>query len=151
MLQVIEVDDKATSKKVTKFFTKELDKYQNFSATKYDLKSVNFSGLKVDSTPNPSSVDNRLILIMTYQARLACVEPAIDKCTNRPDKPLQKILKLRYIDHVAGWQVEQRLGYGHTYFNELRRQATLQFADVFLMEQLSHGVKDVLDLHVYKD
>ena len=43
------------------------------------------------------------------------------------------------------------MGYGHTQFNKLRKQALLQFADIFLMEQLKQGVKDILDLHAYRE
>ena len=51
---------------------------------------------------------------------------------------------------MQAWQIAENIGYSHTQYGTILNRAFLQFADIYLMEQLKHGVKDVLDLHEYK-
>ena len=147
---MLEIDEKATIKNTRKFFEKDLERYQTMCAGRYDIHSLNFDNIKVNSSVNPSAVANRYNLIIAYNDRLACLKPAIDNCTNEPTKPYKRVLELKYLKHLLAWQVAENIGYSHTQYNVIYKQALLQFADIYLMEQLKQGVKDILDLHEYK-
>ena len=147
---MLEIDEKATIKNTRKFFEKDLERYQTMCAGRYDIHSLNFDNIKVNSSVNPSAVANRYNLIIAYNDRLACLKPAIDNCTNEPTKPYKRVLELKYLKQLLAWQVAENIGYSHTQYNVIYKQALLQFADIYLMEQLKQGVKDILDLHEYK-
>ncbi|UWI43866.1 ArpU family phage packaging/lysis transcriptional regulator [Lactobacillus paragasseri] len=148
---MLEINEPVTIKNTEKFFEKDLERYQTMCAGRYDVHSVNFDNIKVNSSPKTGAIMSRYSLIIAYNDRLACLKPAIDNCTNEPNKPYKRIIELRYLNQLASWDIANRLGYGHTQFNVLRKRALLQFADVYLMEQLKQGVKDILDLHAYKE
>lgn len=146
---MLEINEPATIKNTVKFFEKDLEIYETMCAGRYNIHGFNYENVKVNSSTNTSAVANRYNLIIAYNDRLACVKPAIDNCTSRQEKPYKTILELKYLKHLSSWDVASRIGYGHTQFNKLRKQALLQFANIFLMEQLKQGVKDILDLHAY--
>lgn len=148
---MLEINKTATVSNAIKFFEKDLERYETMCAGRYSVNSLNFENVKVNSSTNTNAVANRYNLIITYADRLACVKPAIDNCTSRQEKPYKHILELKYLKHLSSWDVASRIGYGHTQFNKLRKQALLQFADIFLMEQLKQGVQDILDLHAYRE
>ena len=148
---MLEINEPETVKNVEKFFAKDLEWYETMCAGRYNVHGLNFDNIKVNSSINPDAAASRYNLIIAYNDRLACLKPAIGNCTNEPTKPYRSILELRYIKHLASWDIANCLGYGHTQYNVLRKRALLQFADVYLMEQLKQGVKDVLDLHEYKE
>ena len=128
---MLEIDEKATIKNAVKFFEKDLERYETMCAGRYDVHGLNYENVKVNNSTNTSAVANRYNLIIAYNDRLACVKPAINNCTSRQEKPYKLILELKYLKHLSSWDVANRIGYGHTQFNKLRKQALLQFADVF--------------------
>lgn len=146
---MLELNEPATIKNTRKFFEKDLERYETMCAGRYSVQGLNFENIKVNSSNNTSAVMNRYNQIITYSQRLACLKPAIDSCTNEPSKPYKRVLELRYLKHVSAWNVANNIGYGHTQYGVILNRAFLQFADVYLLEQLKQGVKDILDLHVY--
>lgn len=120
LLGMLEIDEKATIKNTRKFFEKDLERYEAMCAGRYDVHG------------------------------LACLKPAIDNCTNEPTKPYKRVLELRYLKHMQAWQIAENIGYSHTQYGTILNRAFLQFADIYLMEQLKQGVNDILDLHEYK-
>ena len=150
LLGMLEIDEKATIKNTRKFFEKDLERYQTMCAGRYDIHSLNFDNIKVNSSINSDAVASRYNLIIAYNDRLACLKPAIDNCTNEPTKPYKRVLELRYLKHMQAWQIAVNIGYSHTQYGTILNRAFLQFADIYLMEQLKRGVNDILDLHEYK-
>ena len=147
---MLEIDEKATIKNTRKFFEKDLERYQAMCAGRYDIHGSNFKNIKVNSSINSDAVASRYNLIIAYNDRLACLKPAIDNCTNEPTKPYKRVLELRYLKHMQAWQIADNIGYSHTQYGTILNRAFLQFADIYLMEQLKQGVNDILDLHEYK-
>ena len=137
LLGMLEIDEKATIKNTRKFFEKDLERYEAMCAGRYDIHGLNFKNIKVNSSINSDD-------------RLACLKPAIDNCTNEPTKPYKRVLELRYLKHMQAWQIAENIGYSHTQYGTILNRAFLQFADIYLMEQLKRGVNDILDLHEYK-
>lgn len=150
LLGMLEIDEKATIKNTRKFFEKDLERYKTMCAGRYDIHGLNFKNIKVNSSINSDAVASRYNLIIAYNDRLACLKPAIDNCTNEPTKPYKRILELRYLKHMQAWQIAENIGYSHTQYGTILNRAFLQFADIYLMEQLKQGVNDILDLHEYK-
>lgn len=150
LLGMLEIDEKATIKNTRKFFEKDLERYQAMCAGRYDIHGLNFKNIKVNSSINSDAVASRYNLIIAYNDRLACLKPAIDNCTNEPTKPYKRVLELRYLKHMQAWQIAENIGYSHTQYGTILNRAFLQFADIYLMEQLKRGVNDILDLHEYK-
>ncbi|KFL96717.1 phage transcriptional regulator, ArpU family [Lactobacillus gasseri SV-16A-US] len=149
LLGMLELNEPATIKNTRKFFEKDLERYETVCAGRYSVQGLNFENIKVNSSNNTSAVMNRYNQIITYSQRLACLKPAIDNCTNEPNKPYKRVLELRYLKHISAWNVANNIGYSHTQYGVILNRAFLQFADVYLLEQLKQGVKDILDLHVY--
>ena len=147
---MLEIDEKATIKNTRKFFEKDLERYQTMCAGRFNVHGMNLENIKVNSSADTSAITNRYNLIIVYNDRLACLNLALDNCTNEPTKPYKRIIELKYIKGLTSSNTANRLGYGSTQFNVLRKQALLQFADIYLVEQLKRGVKDILDLHAYK-
>lgn len=147
---MLEIDEKATIKNTRKFFEKDLERYETMFAGRYDIHGLNFKNIKVNSSINSDAVASRYNLIIAYNDRLACLKPAIDNCTNEPTKPYKRVLELRYLKHMQAWQIAENIGYSHTQYGTILNRAFLQFADIYLMEQLKRGVNDILDLHEYK-
>lgn len=144
---MFDINEPATIKNVTNFFEKDFEKYQAIDKTKFDIKSVDYSKIKVNGSSNNSAVANRYIFIINAQQRLACVKPAIENCNDTN----KIILTERYLNNLPAWQVEAEVGYGHTQFYVHFHKACLEFADNFLMEQLIQGVDDIQDLHAYSN
>lgn len=147
---MLEINEPATIENTRKFFEKDLERYQTMCAGRYDIHSLNFDNIKVNSSINSDAVASRYNLIIAYNDRLACLKPAIDNCTNEPTKPYKRVLELRYLKHMQAWQTAENIGYSHTQYGTILNRAFLQFADIYLMEQLKQGVNDILDLHEYK-
>ena len=147
---MLEINEPATIENTRKLFEKDLERYQTMCAGRYDIHSLNFDNIKVNSSINSDAVASRYNLIIAYNDRLACLKPAIDNCTNEPTKPYKRVLELRYLKHMQAWQIAENIGYSHTQYGTILNRAFLQFADIYLMEQLKQGVNDILDLHEYK-
>ena len=147
---MLEINEPATIENTRKLFEKDLERYQTMCAGRYDIHSLNFDNIKVNSSINSDAVASRYNLIIAYNDRLACLKPAIDNCTNEPTKPYKRVLELRYLKHMQAWQIAENIGYSHTQYGTILNRAFLQFADIYLMEQLKRGVNDILDLHEYK-
>lgn len=144
------IDKRATIKRVRQYLEDDLDKYRTITANYGAIPAVNYENIKVVASMSPDSTTNRIIKLMDYQAWTQCTENAINTCINEPRKPYKTILQARYLDHLPRWQVAQKIGYSIKQENRLVNRACLNFADVFLMEQIKQGVKDILDLHVYQ-
>lgn len=122
---MLEINESATIKNTVKFFEKDLERYETMCAGRYKVRGLNYENVKVNSSTNTSAVANRYNLIIAFNDRLACVKPAIDNCTSRQEKLYKLILELKYLKHLSSWDVASRIGYGHTKFNKLRKQALL--------------------------
>ncbi|MCM1514677.1 MAG: hypothetical protein NC090_06775 [Anaeroplasma bactoclasticum] len=140
----------ATINKVRDYLTKDLEKYQVISASYGTVNGINYENIKVVASMNPSATTDRILTLMNYQAWTRCTLDAISNCIDQPKKPYKTILQMKYIEGAPRWQVANKIGYSDRYTDKLRDQALLNFADVFLIEQIKQGVHDILDLHIYK-
>ena len=143
------INKTATIKRVKKFFESDLEKYKTVCASAGTIKAVNYENIKVTSSTNPSATSERILALMNYQAWLKCATNAINNCIDTPKKPYKTILELRYIQEVPVWQIVKKLNYSDKSTRRKTHDAFLNFADMFLLEQINQDVKDILDLHRY--
>ncbi|MGQ5709466.1 ArpU family phage packaging/lysis transcriptional regulator [Lactobacillus sp. PSON] len=146
------VDVRKTVNKVKEFFKYDYEKYETLSKYSTDLKGVNYDNTKVNSSLNTDKVSDLYIKAMQAKNIIDCVKSAIENLVERPRKPYKTLMTLRYMKHYLIWQVGNKLGYGLSQTNEIHKKALINFADIFLLEQMKLGVPvdKILDLHVYK-
>lgn len=147
---MVKINEQATVSKVKEHFKNYLNKYQPATISTSNIKAVDYSNIKVSASTRSDSTASRIIELINYSAWAKCTEKAINECIDQPRQPYKRLLEARLIQGQTMWQVAQRIGYGRSQASVLFNRACLNFADVFLMEQINENVNEILDLHIYQ-
>lgn len=135
-----QVDQKATAKKVRKFFDDDFMLcVRKMNRRPQDLKSPQYDPQPKRSTIG-NSIEEAIIEHIDLEEVYRAVAVAIRNCSRRSNL----ILVGRYLDGIPDSIMQERLGLEHTHYGESKNWALNEFADRVQAQLPS------LDLHVYK-
>lgn len=127
-----EVDKKTTIQNVREFFEQD-DQYPLIKRRAWfsGIKSPRMDITGVHSSKKGNSSENMMINYAEYAQAKRAVELAIKGCSNSAKFPSQDILKYRYIQQLAVYEVKNLLNqkYGHSTYKRADDQACYEFAD----------------------
>lgn len=146
---MFDIDLEKTRIKVAYFFNHDLDKFMTICGNS-DISSMNFDNTPDKNSRYTNNLPDRYIIMLEAKSLLACVNNAINRCSDQPKKPYKKIIIESMVNHKLRWQVAQMVGYSVSRYDDLKQGALEEFADLFLYEQLTHKITKIYDLHVYK-
>lgn len=75
-----------------------------------------------------------------------CIALAINDCKNEPKKPYKTILIDVYLKELSNIDTMQKVGYEHSRYNVLKRQAMNEFAGRFNVYAIKAGVNSIIEL-----
>ena len=130
------VDERATAKKVKKFFEKDFDRLLRLADEQTSFfRSPNYDGMpKSPSTANGQEV-SVIKRITSDTAKAKSILRDIDIAINHCSKTNQTILFYRYIECWPDWQVAQQIQYSTTRYNELKIVASVEFAERLCVQE----------------
>lgn len=114
-----------------KFFNKYFDRILSISGLlPMDLMPENISNIK------PSNAENYPQRIIQAETIAYCIALAINDCKNEPKKPYKTILIDVYLKELSNIDTMQKVGYEHSRYNVLKRQAINEFAGRFKLRRV---------------
>lgn len=143
----LDIDRRATARKVTRFLDRDLDRYLARSGKRrFDLKSPSWDGMpKAPSFGNAN--ENRMMAIWVAEQVVDSVGCTIRNMT----KEAQMILLKRYSDEMLTYNIAEALSISSATYSRKQEWALCEFADRFEYQVDKHGITDeVSDLHVYR-
>ncbi|WP_025006056.1 hypothetical protein [Lactobacillus gallinarum] len=124
-----------------KFFNKYFDRILSISGLlPMDLMPENISNIK------PSNAENYPQRIIQAETIAYCIALAINDCKNEPKKPYKTILIDVYLKELSNIDTMQKVGYEHSRYNVLKRQAINEFAGRFNIYAIKVGVSSIIEL-----
>ena len=117
-----EIDCSQTRKNVAKWFDVEYSKYQRLASLPLLPNSV-LSLAPARSTAHANTAEDRTVSRANAKQVLEFVEAVINSLGDY--KPF---LEARYIKGLQSWQIEERLGFGHSQTQTRIRKACVLFA-----------------------
>lgn len=124
-----------------KFFNKYFDRILSIGGRlPMDLIPENLSNIK------PSNDERFTPDIIQAETIAYCVALAINDCKNEPRKPYKKILIDVYLKELSNIDTMQEVGYEHSRYNVLKRQAMNEFAGRFNVYAIKAGVNSIIEL-----
>lgn len=124
-----------------KFFNKYFDRILSISGLlPMDLIPENLSNIK------PSNDERFTPDIIQAETIAYCVALAINDCKNEPRKPYKTILIDVYLKELSNIDTMQEVGYEHSRYNVLKRQAMNEFAGRFNVYAIKAGVNSIIEL-----
>ena len=124
-----------------KFFNKYFDRILSISGLlPMDLMPENISNIK------PSNAENYPQRIIQAETIAYCIALAINDCENEPKKPYKTILIDVYLKELSNIDTMQKVGYEHSRYNVLKRQAINEFAGRFNIYAIKAGVSSIIEL-----
>lgn len=124
-----------------KFFNKYFDRILSISGLlPMDLMPENISNIK------PSNAENYPQRIIQAETIAYCIALAINDCKNEPKKPYKTILIDVYLKELSNIDTMQKVGYEHSRYNVLKRQAINEFAGRFNIYAIKAGVNSIIEL-----
>ncbi|MDB6254108.1 hypothetical protein ODV13_04700 [Lactobacillus amylovorus] len=124
-----------------KFFNKYFDRILSIGGRlPMDLIPENLSNIK------PSNDERFTPDIIQAEIIAYCVALAINDCKNEPRKPYKTILIDVYLKELSNIDTMQEVGYEHSRYNVLKRQAMNEFAGRFNVYAIKAGVNSIIEL-----
>ena len=124
-----------------KFFNKYFDRILSIGGRlPMDLIPENLSNIK------PSNDERFTPDIIQAETIAYCVALAINDCKNEPRKPYKTILIDVYLKELSNIDTMQEVGYEHSRYNVLKRQAMNEFAGRFNVYAIKSGVGSIIEL-----
>lgn len=124
-----------------KFFNKYFDRILSISGLlPMDLMPENLSNIE------PSNDERFTPDIIQAETIAYCVALAINDCKNEPRKPYKTILIDVYLKELSNIDTMQEIGYEHSRYNVLKRQAMNEFAGRFNVYAIKAGVNSIIEL-----
>lgn len=124
-----------------KFFNKYFDRILSIGGRlPMDLIPENLSNIK------PSNDERFTSDIIQAETIAYCVALAINDCKNEPRKPYKTILIDVYLKELSNIDTMQEVGYEHSRYNVLKRQAMNEFAGRFNVYAIKAGVNSIIEL-----
>lgn len=124
-----------------KFFNKYFDRILSIGGrSPMDLIPENLSNIK------PSNDERFTPDIIQAETIAYCVALAINDCKNEPRKPYKTILIDVYLKELSNIDTMQEVGYEHSRYNVLKRQAMNEFAGRFNVYAIKAGVNSIIEL-----
>lgn len=124
-----------------KFFNKYFDRILSIGGRlPMDLIPENLSNIK------PSNDERFTPDIIQAETIAYCVALAINDCKNEPRKPYKTILIDVYLKELSNIDTMQEVGYEHSRYNVLKRQAINEFAGRFNVYAIKAGVNSIIEL-----
>ena len=124
-----------------KFFNKYFDRILSIGGRlPMDLIPENLSNIK------PSNDERFTPDIIQAETIAYCVALAINDCKNEPRKPYKTILIDVYLKELSNIDTMQEVGYEHSRYNVLKRQAMNEFAGRFNAYAIKAGVNSIIEL-----
>lgn len=124
-----------------KFFNKYFDRILSIGGRlPMDLIPENLSNIK------PSDDERFTPDIIQAETIAYCVALAINDCKNEPRKPYKTILIDVYLKELSNIDTMQEVGYEHSRYNVLKRQAMNEFAGRFNVYAIKAGVNSIIEL-----
>ena len=124
-----------------KFFNKYFDRILSIGGRlPMDLIPENLSNIK------PSNDERFTPDIIQAEIIAYCVALAINDCKNEPRKPYKTILIDVYLKELSNIDTMQEVGYEHSRYNVLKRQAMNEFAGRFNVYAIKSGVGSIIEL-----
>lgn len=146
----LDIDQKATSKKVRAFFKYTFSDYlikAGYHRTDLSSPQLDPTGVAVHGK---NSAENKMVHILDMQDRCKAVYQAIDHCADSTKQPFRTILKALYIDELEDWQVAVKVQYSDSRYTDLKRYALCQFADTIETWKTLYNV-DIPEMRVPKN
>ena len=124
-----------------KFFNKYFDRILSVSGLlPLDLMPENLNNIK------PSDAENYPQRIIQAETIAYCIALAINECKDEPRKPYKTILIDVYLKELSNIDTMQEVGYEHSRYNVLKRQAMNEFAGRFNVYAIKAGVNSIIEL-----
>lgn len=124
-----------------KFFNKYFDRILSISGLlPMDLMPENISNIK------PSNAENYPQRIIQAETIAYCIALAINECKNEPRKPYKTILIDVYLKEISNIETMKEVGYEHSRYAVLKRQAVNEFAGRFNVYAIKSGVGSIIEL-----
>ena len=124
-----------------KFFNKYFDRILSIGGRlPMDLIPENLSNIK------PSNDERFTPDIIQAETIAYCVALAINDCKNEPRKPYKTILIDVYLKELSNIDTMQEVGYEHSRYNVLKRQAMNEFAGRVNVYAIKAGVNSIIEL-----
>ena len=124
-----------------KFFNKYFDRILSISGLlPMDLMPENISNIK------PSNAENYPQRIIQAETIAYCIALAINDCKNEPKKPYKTILIDVYLKELSNMDTMREIGYEHSRYAVLKRQAVDEFAGRFNVYAIKSGVGSIIEL-----
>ena len=124
-----------------KFFNKYFDRILSIGGRlPMDLIPENLSNIK------PSNDERFTPDIIQAETIAYCVALAINDCKNEPRKPYKTILIDVYLKELSNIDTMQEVGYEHSRYNVLKRQAMNEFAGRSNVYAIKAGVNSIIEL-----
>lgn len=124
-----------------KFFNKYFDGILSISGLlPMELMPENINNIK------PSNAENYPQRIIQAKTIAYCVALAINDCQDAPRKPYKTILIDVYLKCMSNIETMQKVGYEHSRYAVLKRQAVNEFAERFNTHAIKLGVNSIIEL-----
>lgn len=126
-----------------KFFNKYFDRILSISGRlPMDLMPENLSNIE------PSNDERFTPDIIQAETIAYCVALAINDCKNEPRKPYRTILIDVYLKELSNIDTMQKVGYEHSRYSVLKKQALNEFAGRFNIYAIKSGVSSIIELSI---
>lgn len=126
-----------------KFFNKYFDRILSIGGRlPMDLIPENLSNIK------PSNDERFTPDIIQAEIIAYCVALAINDCKNEPRKPYKTILIDVYLKELSNIDTMQKVGYEHSRYSVLKKQALNEFAGRFNIYAIKSGVNSIIELSI---
>ncbi|WP_025015414.1 hypothetical protein [Lactobacillus kitasatonis] len=124
-----------------KFFNKYFDRILSISGLlPLDLMPENLSNIK------PSDDESYPQRIIQAETIAYCIASAINECKDEPRKPYKTILIDVYLKEISNIETMKEVGYEHSRYAVLKRQAVDEFAGRFNVYAIKSGVGSIIEL-----
>lgn len=124
-----------------KFFNKYFDQILSVSGLlPLDLMPENLNNIK------PSNAENYPQRIIQAETIAYCIALAINECKDEPRKPYKTILIDVYLKEISNIETMKEVGYEHSRYAVLKRQAVNEFAGRFNVYAIKSGVGSIIEL-----
>ena len=124
-----------------KFFNKYFDRILSIGGRlPMDLIPENLSNIK------PSNDERFTPDIIQAETIAYCIALAINECKDEPRKPYKTILIDVYLKEISNIETMKEVGYEHSRYAVLKRQAVNEFAGRFNVYAIKSGVGSIIEL-----
>lgn len=138
------VDERATAKKVKKFFEKDFERLLRLADEQTSFfRSPNYDGMPKSPSTINGQEESAIKYITSDTAKAKSILKDIDVAINHCSKTNQTILFYRYIECWPDWQVAQKVKYSATRYNELKIVALVEFAERLCVQENRIDLREI--------